>query len=111
MTGPTWVPVVPAADVTTPPWPCHDVAGVPVRLVRSAGGEILAIGPRCPHQDSPTDRAEVEGEQVLCPRHWYAYDRATGRNVHPGFDRDPDLPVYPVEVRDGMVHVAVPAER
>lgn len=108
MTEPPWVPVVPADEVTAPPWPCRDVAGVPVRLVRAPAGEILAIGPTCPHLASPLDRAEVEGDRVLCPRHWYAYDAASGRNVHPGFDRDPALPVYPVEVRDGMVFVAVP---
>lgn len=108
MTETTWVPVVPADEVAAPPWACHDVAGVSVRLVRAPSGEILAIGPSCPHLDSPLDRAEVEGEQVLCPRHWYAYDRDTGTNVHPGFDRDPSLPVYEVQVRDGIVHVAVP---
>ena len=109
MTEPTWVSVVPAAQVTAPPWPCHDVAGTQVRLVRGPANEILAIEPSCPHLDSPLDRAEVEGNQVLCPRHWYAYDADTGRNMHPGFDGDPALAVYPVEVRDGIVHVAVPA--
>lgn len=108
MTDSTWVPVVPAHEVTAPPWPCHDVAGVPVRLVRGPADQIVAIGAACPHLQSPLDRAEIEDGQVLCPRHWYAYDMATGTNLHPGFDRDPSLPVYPVEVRDGVVHVAVP---
>ncbi len=108
MSDPTWVPVVPADEVTAPPWPCHDVAGVPVRLVRGPDDQILAIGPTCPHLDSPLDRAEVEEGRVLCPRHVYTYDADTGANVHPGFERDAALPVYPVEVRDGMVHVGVP---
>ena len=108
MTDPTWVPVVPADEVNAPPWPCHEVAGVQVRLLRGADGEILAIGPTCPHLASPLDRAEVEGDRILCPRHLYAYEATTGANVHPGLDRAGALPVYPVQVRDGMVHVAVP---
>ena len=105
----TWVPVVPVEEVATPPWPCHDVAGTPVRLVRSPDGTVLAIGPSCPHLDAPLDRAEVEDGTVLCPRHWYAYDPASGRNLHPALDGAPSLPVHPVEVRDGIVHVAVPS--
>lgn len=111
MSETTWVPVVPADEVDRPPWSCHDVAGTPVRLLRGPDGELHAIGPACPHLDSPMDRAEVEDGQVLCPRHWYAYDADSGRNVHPGLDRAADLPVYAVEVRDGIVHVAVPAIR
>lgn len=109
MTDPTWVPVAPADQVTVPPWPCHDVAGVTVRLVRGPDDEILAIAPACPHLDSPLDRAEVEDGQVLCPRHWYAYDATTGANVHPAVAHASALPIYPVDVRDGIVHVAVPA--
>lgn len=104
-----WVPVMPAADVAGPPWPCHDVAGTSLRLVRDADGDIHAVGATCPHLDSPLDRAEVEDGRVLCPRHWYAYDLATGVNHHPGLDRSDALAVHPVEIRDGIVHVAVDA--
>lgn len=99
--------MVPAADVAGPPWPCHEVAGFQVRLVRDAEDRIHAVAPACPHLDSPLDRAEVEDGQLLCPRHWYAYDLPTGTNVHPGLSHNDDLAVYGVEVRDGVVHVAV----
>lgn len=102
-----WVPVVPAADVAGPPWPCHEVAGVNVRLIRDPQGRIHAVAAACPHLDSPLDRAEVEDGRLLCPRHWYAYDLPTGANAHPGLPRNDDLAVYGVEVRDGVVHVAV----
>lgn len=109
MSAVRWVPVVAATAVTEPPWPCHDVEGTPVRLVRAPDGAIHAIGPTCPHQDSPLDRAEVEGPLVLCPRHYYAYDLATGSNEHPGWDRDEPLPVHPVRVVDGVVEVGLDA--
>lgn len=108
MSDPTWIPVVPADEVASPPWPCHDVDGVPVRLVRGPSDEIVAIGPVCPHLDSPLDRAEVDDGHVLCPRHFYSYDVDSGANVHPGLPSAADLPVYPVLVRDGMVHVRLP---
>lgn len=99
-----WVPVCPDAEVTGPPWRCHDVAGVPVRLVRDRDGRIHAIQPTCPHLQAPLDRAETEGDTVLCPRHWYGYDLATGENVIPGWS-DQDLRIHPVRVVDGMVEV------
>lgn len=101
----TWVPVVAVAEVTGPPWPCHDVGGTPVRIVRGDGGDLHAIGPACPHQDAPLDRAEVEGDQVLCPRHYYSYDVATGVNSLPGRGTDLALSIYPVRVVGGMVQV------
>lgn len=103
----TWIPVVPATDVAGPPWVCHDVAGVEVRLVRDPQGRIHAVAPACPHLASPLDRAEIDDGHLRCPRHWYAYALANGANTHPGLDRNDDLAVHDVEVRDGIVHVAV----
>lgn len=107
MSDRTWVPVVPAADVAGPPWPCYEVAGVQVRLVRDPAARIHAVAPACPHLDSPLDRAEVEDGQLRCPRHWYTYDLSTGANTHPGLARNDDLAVHDVEVWDGVVHVAL----
>lgn len=102
----SWVPVVAAADVTGPPWACHDVSGVLVRLLRDADGGIHAVQPSCPHLEAPLDHAEIEGDTVLCPRHWYGYDLRSGENVTPGW-RDLPLVVHPVRVVDGIVHVAL----
>lgn len=103
----TWVPVVPADDLAGPPWPCHEVEGTRVRLLRDPQGRIHAVEPSCPHLDSPLDRAEVEGDHLLCPRHWYAYDLTTGQNQHPGLEHSDTLVVHHVRVRDGMIHVAL----
>lgn len=107
MSDTRWVPVARSADVTGPPWRCHEVEGVAVRLIRDPEGEVHAIGAACPHLQAPLDRAEVEGDRILCPRHWYEYDLASGANVHPGWGRDVALAVFPVDVIDGMVHVDV----
>lgn len=100
----SWVPVVREDEVVGPPWPCHDVDGVRVRLVRDPDGRLHAVEPRCPHLQSPLDHAEVEGDVLLCPRHWYGYELATGANVVPGW-RDHPLAVHPVRVVDGVVEV------
>lgn len=101
-----WVPVCPQAEVTGPPWSCHEVAGVRVRLLRDGDGRIHAVQPECPHLQAPLDRAEVEGGTVLCSRHWYQYELATGENVSPG-RRAHGLAVHPVRVVDGTVEVGV----
>lgn len=106
-----WVAVVAESEVTGPPWACHEVEGVTVRLVRDADGRIHAVAPSCPHLDAPLDRAVVGDGTVECPRHFYAYDLASGTNRFPGLSWALPLPVWPVEVRDGVVHVALGGER
>lgn len=78
-----------------------------IRLVRTGDGRVVAVEPTCPHLGSPLTRAEVSGTTLECPFHWYAFDLATGRNLHPGWD-DCTLAVYPTEVRDGDVWVQLP---
>lgn len=91
------------------PWPEVVVDDdLTVRLVRTDDGSIVAVEPTCPHLGSPLTKAEVTGTTLECPFHWYAFDLATGRNLHPGWD-DCTLAVYATEVRDGDVWVRRPA--
>jgi nitrite reductase/ring-hydroxylating ferredoxin subunit len=106
-----WVAVVAESEVTGPPWSCYEVDGVSVRLVRDAAGSVRAVAPACPHLDAPLDRAVVGDGVIECPRHFYAYDLVSGANRVPGLSWTLPLPVWPVEVRDGVVHVELRAGR
>lgn len=92
-----------------PPWPEFTVGDHTVVLLRDEGGTIHAVRSSCPHLGSPMTRATVTGGRVECARHFYAYELVGGRNTVPGEDADPDLPVHPVEIRDGEVWVRVAA--
>lgn len=104
-----WVPVGPAAEVAGPPWPCHDVAGMALRLVRTPDGDVVAVGAACPHLGAPLTHAEVTSERVVCVHHFYEFALTDGRNLFPGWE-EAQLAVFPSRVVDGVVEVRVAAE-
>jgi 3-phenylpropionate/trans-cinnamate dioxygenase ferredoxin component len=47
-------------------------------LLCNVGGAIYAIEDVCTHDGGPLDQGELEGEQVVCPRHGATFDVRTG---------------------------------
>ncbi len=68
-------------------------------------GEVLCIDNRCPHAGGFLGMGSVEGCQVRCPRHDWAFDLRTGECLS-----DPlyDVRRYQVKVKEGMVSIGVP---
>ena len=58
------------------------VDGVPVLLV-NVDGEVRAYSNRCPHQASPLDEGDLDGETLTCAQHMWEFNAATGRGVNP----------------------------
>jgi nitrite reductase/ring-hydroxylating ferredoxin subunit len=73
--------------------------------VFNVDGTFYAIDGTCLHRGGPVGDGDLEGTIVTCPWHGFQYDVTTGRNV---MDPDIGLEPYEVEVRDGVVNVAVP---
>lgn len=88
-----------------PPFLAVRVEERDVLLVRDGAGRIHATDLACPHLGSPLIRGELDAGTISCPRHFYAYDLASGRNTFPGDEHDLALAVHEVEVRDGRVLV------
>jgi 3-phenylpropionate/trans-cinnamate dioxygenase ferredoxin subunit len=96
------------------------IEGREVGIVRTAAG-VFALGNRCPHQGAPICRGRVTGTMVAsnpgeyvygeeevvvrCPWHGYEFSLATGLSY--GGVTKGRVPVFPVEVRDGVVHCAL----
>lgn len=97
--------VAAAADVpSAPPWLRVEVAGLDLLLLH-VDGQVRAVARSCPHLGGEMTSGPVERGTLACPRHFYAYDLADGRNTFPGDDADVALPTYDVVVRDGRVLV------
>lgn len=94
-----------ADDVGGPPFLAVEVRGRSILLARTADGAIRAFDAACPHLGNPLRQGELDGCELTCPHHFYAYDLATGRNVFPGDDRDHDLRVHDVRTVEGQVEV------
>jgi thiamine pyrophosphate-dependent acetolactate synthase large subunit-like protein/nitrite reductase/ring-hydroxylating ferredoxin subunit len=76
-------------------------------------GEFAAMDNRCPHQGGPLGEGSIErgeGGQcwLRCPWHGWDFDPKTGRP--PGGHEDSGQTLYPVDVRDDGIYVALEAE-
>lgn len=69
------------------------------------GDEVVALDGTCLHRGGPIALGDVRDGIVTCPWHWWRYRIATGERVDAPEIR---LRRYPVEIRDGIVTVAVP---
>lgn len=82
-----------------------EVEGRPIVLFNLAG-RLFAIGDMCSHDHAPLGEGEVEGEQIICPRHGARFDIRTGRVL--SLPAVTDIPAYPVRVRGGMIEIGLP---
>jgi 3-phenylpropionate/trans-cinnamate dioxygenase ferredoxin subunit len=81
-----------------------DVGGMPVAVVR-IDDEIYAIGDVCSHANVSLSEGEVwaDERELECPKHGSTFDLKTGEPVT--LPATQPVPVYAVEVTDGMVTV------
>lgn len=80
----------------------------PIVLFNIAG-QLFAIGDVCSHDEGPLGDGELEGYQIVCPRHGARFDVRTGQAVQlPAVE---DIPAYPVQVRDGKIWLGIPKEK
>jgi nitrite reductase/ring-hydroxylating ferredoxin subunit len=80
-----------------------NVDGRAVALLKSEG-RIRAIDNRCPHMGYPMSEGTLTNGIVICDWHHARFDAASGCTFDPWAD---DLAVFPVDVRDGEIHVGV----
>ena len=87
---------------------CVRVCGRDLALFRVAG-ELFAIDDRCPHQDASLAEGELDGHEVLCPLHCWAFDLRTGERMDaPTGHR---VRTYATKQQGDEVLVALPEER
>lgn len=84
-----------------------DVDGRPVLVVR-IGPEWLAVGNRCGDSPLPLEFSRLDGTTLHCSWHGCQYDVRTGVRLDAEGDR---LAVFPINVVDGKVRIAVDVER
>ena len=82
-----------------------DIDGETIALFQVAG-EFFAIADVCSHDDGPVAEGEIEGHEIICPRHGAHFDVRTGKALT--LPAVVDIPAYPVRVEDGEVLVGVP---
>lgn len=100
---PEFVKVMATSEL--PPGQCTavEVNGVAVALF-NLDGDFYAIDHVCPHQGGPLGEGWIEGENVICPWHAWAFNIKTGESpLIPGLS----VKSFPVQIESGNVKVAV----
>ncbi len=77
-------------------------------VIFNIAGQFFAIADICTHDDGPLGDGDLEGHNIVCPRHGGEFDVRTGKAVQ--LPVVVDVPAYPVQVVDGMIQVGIPKE-
>ena len=75
-------------------------------VVFNIAGDIYAIEDVCSHDDGPLGDGDLEGHEVVCPRHGARFDVRTGKALT--FPAVEDIPAYPIQIVDGKIQVGLP---
>ena len=71
-------------------------------------GAIYCVAGACPHAGGPLAQGMLIETTLICPWHGWEFDCRTGESTR---KQSPPVSTYAVVVRDGWIHVDVPASR
>ena len=77
-------------------------------VIFNIADQFFAIADICTHDDGPLGDGDLEGYNIVCPRHGGGFDVRTGKAVQ--LPVVVDVAAYPVRVEDGMIQVGIPKE-
>ena len=77
-------------------------------VIFNIADQLYAIADICTHDDGPLGDGDLEGYNIVCPRHGAEFDVRTGKVMQ--MPAVVDVPAYPVRVVDGMIQVGIPKE-
>ncbi|MFC8500764.1 nitrite reductase small subunit NirD [Pedococcus sp. NPDC057267] len=111
----TWVPVCRLADLPPERGTAALVAGVQVALFRTYDDALYAVQQHDPYSGAAVMSRGIVGTRgdvptVASPMYKQVFDLRTGDCLDPVGREPRALRTWPVEVRDGTVHVGAPDE-
>jgi 3-phenylpropionate/trans-cinnamate dioxygenase ferredoxin subunit len=102
-----FIEIAPAADLPNGERLFIEAEGKSI-VIFNIAGQLFAIGDICSHDQGPVGEGDIEGFNVVCPRHGGEFDIRTGKAVQlPVVE---DIPAYPVKIVEGMIQVGLPQE-
>ena len=102
-----YIEIAPVADLPNGERLFVEVEGKSL-VIFNIAGQFYAIGDICSHDDGPVGEGDLEGYNIVCPRHGGEFDIRTGQAVQ--MPAVVDIPAYPVKIVDGMIQVGIPKE-
>jgi 3-phenylpropionate/trans-cinnamate dioxygenase ferredoxin component len=102
-----YLDIVPASELPSGERLFVEVEGKSL-VIFNIADQLFAIGDICSHDDGPVGEGDLEGFNIVCPRHGGEFDVRDGKAVQ--LPAVVDIPAYPVKVMDGMIQVGMPKE-
>jgi 3-phenylpropionate/trans-cinnamate dioxygenase ferredoxin subunit len=102
--NPEWIDIAPAVDVPPGAHRSYEAAGWYV-VIYNVQGTFYALEDRCTHDDNPIEDGEVDGLEVICPRHGARFCLKTGAALTPPAYEP--LKTFPVEEVAGQIRLRV----
>lgn len=97
-----WVEVAPAASLKPGESRVVEVDGAMI-AVFNLGGDFYAIEDVCTHDGGELACGEVDGEEIICPRHGARFNIKTGEvTAPPAYE---PVSTFPVRLQNGTVQV------
>jgi 3-phenylpropionate/trans-cinnamate dioxygenase ferredoxin subunit len=105
--GVEFVEIAPASELPSGERLFVEIADRPI-VIFNIAGQLYAIGDVCTHDDGPLGEGELEGYNIVCPRHGAEFDVRTGKVMQ--MPAVVDIPAYPVKVEDGNILIGIPKD-
>ncbi len=82
-----------------------EIDNQPIVILRLAG-QLFAIADLCSHDYGPVGEGELDGFEIICPRHGARFDIRSGKVcMLPAVE---DIPAYPVREVSGKIEIGFP---
>ncbi|MHC1784915.1 MAG: non-heme iron oxygenase ferredoxin subunit [Anaerolineaceae bacterium] len=99
-----FVAVCPSRDVPEGERVFFDVGNEAVVLF-NVSGKYYAIGDVCTHDNGPVGEGDLEGHEIICPRHGARFDIRDGKALR--MPAVVPVPWYPVRVVEGNLEIGL----
>jgi 3-phenylpropionate/trans-cinnamate dioxygenase ferredoxin subunit len=99
-----WLTVCSLEDIPVGEWITFDT-GVEELLIVNLEGDIYAIQDLCTHDGGNLAEGQLDGEEIVCPRHGARFCVKTGEvTTPPAYE---DIKAFPTRIQNGMIEVEV----
>jgi 3-phenylpropionate/trans-cinnamate dioxygenase ferredoxin component len=74
-------------------------------VILNLAGTLYAVGDVCTHDNGPLGDGEIDGFELICPRHGARFDIRSGKATRsPAFQ---DIPAYSVKIENGKIFLGI----
>ncbi|MBY0377762.1 MAG: non-heme iron oxygenase ferredoxin subunit [Gammaproteobacteria bacterium] len=99
-----WLSVCAKTDIPVGEWITFDT-GTEELLIVNLEGDIYAIQDLCTHDGGNLADGELDGEEIVCPRHGARFCVKNGKvTTPPAYE---DIKAFPTRIEKGMIEVQI----